>query len=383
MDGWFGFQILIAVALGAALIALVSQVRSGMTPAASNDLMPSDALAFPVWRVDGAGVVLARNAACKALGATELPARAGRVAIGGRWFDVSVQELAGKAGEVFSATPVDAVIRAETALRDFRNTMSDTFAQLALGLGLFDATGRLQMFNPAMAELTALPMEFLLRRPHLGVLLDGLRDRGMLAEPKNWRDWRQMMVDMPGKAGVATHEETWVLPGGVTYRATLRPQAQGAFALMLEDISTEVTRTRRYRADMELVQSVIDTLDEGIAVFAQTGQLVLTNAAYTEVWGHDPGAMIGEGSIGRIAAHWRDESAPNPVWCDIEDYIATQGDRDVWQAEARLRDGRLVACRVAPIWDGATLAAFRPLSPDVALPDGVAAVAQYRGLMAG
>lgn len=377
MDFWFAIQLLVTSTIGAALIAGLIQGRiSGAASGAG-----IDGVAVPVWCVDGGGAEIGRNAACGRLGVATLPKGAGRAEIGGRWFDVVVQ--ADDDRQVFSAIPVDGMVRAEGALRDFRTTMSDTFAQIETGLGLFDAESRLQMFNPAMADLTGLPIEFLMRRPSLGAVLDGLRDRGILPEPKDWLAWRRMMLELPMAQGATAHEEVWALAGGVTYRATLRPQAKGSFALLIEDISTEMIRSRRYRADMELAQSVIDTLEEGIAVFAGTGQLVLSNAAYSALWGHDPGTVIGEGSIRRIAAHWREVSAPDPLWGRIEDFIATTGLREAWRAEARLRDGRLIDCRIAPIWDGATMAAFRPLPPDHAIPDGMASVARYRSMMTG
>lgn len=376
MDFWFVSQLVLSSVIGAALIALLLQLRAG--GAGSGGL---DGVALPVWVVDAEGAIVTRNSTCAGLGSITLPKGPGRAELNGQAFEVFVRPDGG--GHMFSAIPLEGVARAEVALRDFRTTMSDTFAQLQTGLGLFDAMGRLQMFNPAMAELTGLQVEFLMRRPGFGAVLDALRSKGMLPEPKDWLAWRRMMVELPMSQTTLAHEEVWGLPGGVTYRATLRPQAKGSFALLLEDISTEMLRSRRYRADMELAQSVIDTMEEGIAVFAGTGQLVLSNAAYAALWGHDPGTMMGEGSIGKIAAHWREMSAPDPLWKWIEEYIGTDGDREPWQADARLRDGRLIACRFAPIWSGATMAAFRPLPPDHAIPDGMASIARHKATMTG
>lgn len=376
MSYWFVSQIIISSLIGAALVALLVQLRAGGTIHSG-----IEGVGLPVWATDADGTEVTRNPACARLGSVVLPKAAGRAQLGGQWFDV-VTRPQGE-GQIFTAIPVDGLIRAESALRDFRTTLSDTFAQLDTGLALFDSAGRLQMFNPALGDLTGLDIEFLMRRPDLGAILDALRDRGMLPEPKDWLSWRRMMVERPLKRDALAHEEIWALAGGMTYRATLRPQAKGSFALLLEDISTEMIRSRRHRADMELAQSVIDALDEGIAVFAATGQLVLSNAAYARLWGHDPGTVMGEGGIEKIAAYWRDLSAPDPLWKRIEDFITTTGKRTGWQAEARLRDGRLIGCSIAPIWDGATMAAFRPLPSDHAIPDGMASVAHYRATMAG
>lgn len=369
-------QIVASALIGAALIAVALSRRVAEGAGAGLDDVP-----FAAWMVDRGGTEVARNAACAALGVGVLPAAAGRVALGGGWFDVVVRQAGRR--QIFAAVPADGQVRAEAALRDFRTTMSDTFAQLETGLGLFDAEGRLQMFNPAMADLTGVPIDFLMRRPSFGAVLDALRDRGILPEPKDWMAWRRRMLELPLTAGAGTHSEDWGLAGGVTYRATLRPQAKGSFAFLIEDISTEIIRSRRYRADMELAQSVIDTLEEGIAVFAGTGQLVLSNAAYSAVWGHDPGTMLEQGSIGQIADYWRGLSAPDPLWTRIEAFVATPDGGEGWQAGARLRDGRLIGCRITRIRDGATLAAFRPLPPDHAIPEGMDSVVRQKARITG
>jgi hypothetical protein len=138
---------------------------------------------------------------------------------------------------------------------------------------------------------------------------------------------------------------------------------------MIEDISTEMLRTRRYRADLELGQAVVDEMDEAIAVFSQAGQLVMSNAAYAGLWGHDPAGTLADVSVCTLSTLWRAQSAPNPLWSEVEDFVATVGDRQSWRAEARLLDGRLLACRVSPVAGGATLVSFRLVSPtESALP---------------
>ncbi|EKD61430.1 MAG: hypothetical protein ACD_54C00240G0001 [uncultured bacterium] len=252
-------------------------------------------------------------------------------------------------------------MQAETALRDFMQTLTKTFAQLPIGLAIFDRQRKLQLFNPALMDLTTLPPDFLSLRPSLLSVLDAMRDRKMLPEPKDYRDWRRQIVDMERAAASGLYEETWSLPDGQTYKVVGRPHPNGALALMIEDISNEMLRTRRYRADLELGQSVIDEVDEAIVVFAQSGQLVMSNTAYAAIWGHDPAELMGDSTVRSLSAHWRAQSAPSVIWSEAEDYVATVGDRATWQGEARLLDGRLVSCRFAPLAAGATLALFRPL----------------------
>ncbi len=273
------------------------------------------------------------------------------------WFDL-VSMPDGDGRRVY-ALHADSAVQAEATLRDFMQTLTKTFAHLPIGLAIFDSRRQLQLFNPAMLDLTGLPPDFLSLRPSLLSVLDALRDHNMVPEPKDYRDWRRQITDLERAAASGVYEETWNLPGGQTYKVIGRPHPNGALALMIEDISTEITRTRRYRADLELGQSVIDSMDEAMAVFSETGILVMTNAAYAKLWGHDPGENLTSDGITSLSRHWRSKTAPNGVWAEAEEFVCTIGDREIWSDEVRMLDGRLISCRFTPLSAGATLVGFR------------------------
>ncbi|MFN4129516.1 MAG: PAS-domain containing protein [Paracoccaceae bacterium] len=273
------------------------------------------------------------------------------------WFDL-VSMPDGDGRRVY-ALPADSAVRAEATLRDFMQTLTKTFAHLPIGLAIFDSRRQLQLFNPALLDLTGLPPDFLSLRPSLLSVLDALRDHNMVPEPKDYRGWRRQITDLERAAATGVYEETWNLPGGQTYKVIGRPHPNGALALMIEDISTEITRTRRYRADLELGQSVIDSVDEAMAVFSETGILVMTNAAYAKLWGHDPAENLTSDGITSLSRHWRSKTAPSGVWTEAEEFVCTIGDREVWSNDVRMLDGRLITCRFTPLSAGATLVGFR------------------------
>lgn len=278
-----------------------------------------------------------------------------------RFFDLVERPL--DEGRLCFALPADATERAEAGLRDFMQTLVRTFAHLPVGLAIFDRHGQMQLFNPAFLDLTGLPADVLSARPRLATVLDLLRDRSMLPEPKDYHGWRRRLAGLERARGGEQVEETWSLPGGQTYRVTARPHADGGLAVMIEDISTEMSRTRRYRADLELGQSVIDALPEAIAVFSPAGQLVMSNECYGDLWGADLSGLVAEAGILSLSRQWRGMSPPSPVWDRIEDFVVATGARASWTAEVRLLDGRLISCRIAPLAGGATLAAFRVVVP--------------------
>jgi PAS domain-containing protein len=279
---------------------------------------------------------------------------------GTEWFDL-VRMPSGDEALCY-ALVADKAVQAETALREFMQTLTKTFADLPIGLAIFDRSRALQMFNPALADLTALAPDFLISRPTLNAVLDAMRAKAMIPEPKDYRSWRKQLTRLEEEASMGLFEETWSLPGGQTYRVIGRPHPNGALAFMFEDISNEMSRTRRYRADLELGQSVIDSVEEAVAVFAQGGQLVMSNHAYAQLWEHDPQVLLSEASIGTLCAWWRDHAAPTLLWDDATDFVTFAGDRAAWDGDVRLLDGRLLTCRFRPLTGGATLITFRVMS---------------------
>ena len=276
---------------------------------------------------------------------------------GAEWFDL-VRMPSGEETLCY-ALAADKAVQAETALREFMQTLTKTFADLPIGLAIFDRSRCLQMFNPALADLTTLAPELLISRPTLNAFLDAMRAKAMIPEPRDYRSWRKQLARLEEEAAMGLFEETWSLPGGQTYRVIGRPHPNGALAFMFEDISNEMSRTRRYRADLELGQSVIDAVEDAVAVFSQGGQLVMSNHAYAMLWQHDPQVLLSEASITTLCAWWRDHAAPSLLWDDATDYVSSAGDRTPWDGEVRLLDGRLVSCRFRPLTGGATLITFR------------------------
>ncbi|RQP06220.1 MAG: PAS domain-containing protein [Paracoccus sp. BP8] len=207
-----------------------------------------------------------------------------------RWYDCHLHEVADQT--VAIALPADAAVRAERSLREFVQTLTKTFADLPIGLAIFDRDRNLQLFNPALIDLTGLATGFLTARPTLYAFLDRLREARMVPEPKDYRSWRNQMNTLEAAASSGHHVEMWSLPGGQTYRVTGRPHPDGAVAFLFEDITSEISLTRKFRADLSLGAEVLDALEDGVAVFAANGELLISNRRYAELWGRAAPATL-------------------------------------------------------------------------------------------
>lgn len=237
-----------------------------------------------------------------------------------QWFDLHVTTICG--GTLHYANDITRLIRAETLQRDFVQTLSKTFADLTAGLVVFDRAKTIAVFNPALTDLTGLSPEFLSARPSLFGFFDALRDRMVMPEPKNYANWRGQITDMVESASGGLYQEVWTLPSGQTYRVTGRPHPDGAVAFLFEDISLEMSATRRDRVQVDLRQSVIDRLDEGIAVLAQDGRLLFCNTSFGEMLGIDPDTVFAEIGLHDLIAACNARYPDPGLWPEIETQIA-------------------------------------------------------------
>ncbi|MDO6590483.1 hypothetical protein DS901_17970 [Loktanella sp. D2R18] len=272
------------------------------------------------------------------------------------WFDITSTPF--NAGFLHYASDANGIVRAERERQNFKQTLGKTFAELSCGLAVFDKNRRLTTFNPAILDLTGLQFEFLSNRPTLDTVLDRLREKRMLPEPKNYANWRAQFTAVEEAAKDGTYRETWALPDGQIYRVSGRPHPDGAFAFMFEDISAEVSLARRFRDDIETGQAVLDAMPDAVAVFSAAGTLLICNQAYTDLWQTNPAVYHEQRALQTEMKVWKNHSATTQVWSRIRNFIYQTGPRDPWSDTTFLDDGRELTCHTNPIAAGKTLVRF-------------------------
>lgn len=280
-----------------------------------------------------------------------------------RWFDCHLHP-AGQQRAVF-AVPADDAVRAERSLREFVQTLTKTFADLPIGLAIFDRDRRLQLFNPALIDLTRLNIGFLAARPTLFALLDGLRELRMVPEPRDYNGWRNSMATLEAGAASGLHVETWNLPGGQTYRVTGRPHPDGAIAFLFEDISSEVALTRRFRAELSLGAEILDGIDAAVAIFDNDGRVLGANRAFDDTWGVDAAQ-----SLRGYLELWRRTASDSPGFQNLRRALAAErGDAPLQGAIAGPDQG-LLSWRVRPLSGGRRMVNFAAAMTGAGAPAG-------------
>ncbi|WP_425039995.1 PAS-domain containing protein [Primorskyibacter sp. S187A] len=279
-----------------------------------------------------------------------------------KWYDITTRKT-GPASYTHYAINADAIVNAEVAQRNFVQTLTKTFAQLSIGLAIFDRKRQLALFNPALIDLTTVPADFLSARPSLNSFFDQLRDRQIMPEPRNYRNWRDQLSDMIAAAQDGIYCETWTLPSGLTYRISGKPHPDGAVAFLFEDISAEISLTRRFRAELELSQSVIDSLDTALAVFSRNGTLTFCNTRFRELWKCSPDESFIEMTVFDASRIWQELCEASPVWGELRNFVTTVDERAEWVDQVvHIHEGPL-SVEAAPLSGGSSVVRFTLLTP--------------------
>ncbi|MFV0243877.1 MAG: PAS-domain containing protein [Qingshengfaniella sp.] len=277
------------------------------------------------------------------------------------WFDLTTIQN-DSCGKLNFAAPADALVRAERALSGFVQTLTKTFAHLTIGLAIFDRRRRLVLFNPALVDLTGVPAEQLSTQPTLHSFLDALRDRQRIPEPKDYKSWRLHIAQLEAGAEEGTYAQTWYLATGQTYRVTGRPHPDGAVAYVFEDITSEVSLTRSFRSEIQMSQSILDNLDDAIAIFSHNGVLSASNRIYEQMWQacdceDAPSVGVGVG-LADAVQRWQARSSRPDLWGPVRLGLIDGQMRQSFDARVTAPDGTGLLLRTRLLTGGACMVSF-------------------------
>lgn len=282
-----------------------------------------------------------------------------------RWFSYSTVSM-GKL-RIHFATPIDSAVQSEFARREMLHMLTRTFATLPVGLALFDAGRRLQVFNPALVDLTGLDPFFLAARPDLAQLLHSLREIRMVPEPKDFNTWRDEMARLEKAASTGGYSEEWHLDDGRIYHVIGTPQPDGALAFFLQDITSEASLMRGYRAEIEALQTILDSVPDAVVAFNAAGHAVHANAGYLQLWGYDPCEDVTDSGLLRAVETWSRLCRADSFWADLPDFASSeQGATDILTGSGTLAQGNAVAIRAQKLPGGLLVVTFREIVHDIA-----------------
>jgi signal transduction histidine kinase len=283
------------------------------------------------------------------------------IVIGGtrKAHDVVVLPLEG--ASVGAAIDVAALETAQGELDRHVAAYERTFDRVATGVAIFGPDQRLTFFNEAYRKLWQLDADRLAMKPTDGELLDRLRELSRLPEVVNYRDWKAKIL-----AGYKTgteYEDWWHLLDGRTIHVASAQRPDGGLTYLYDDVTERFAQESRYNALIDVQRETLDSLKEGVAVFATDGRLKLYNSAFAQIWRLSR-STLGEGPhIDKIIAQCSTLYEDMATWARISRAVTGISDRRQPVAGQMTRpDQTVIDFAVSPLPDGATLITFVDVS---------------------
>jgi len=253
---------------------------------------------------------------------------------------------------------------------------AETFDRLSTSVAIFDPAQKLEFFNPAFKALWPLDDKFLESCPSNAVLLDRLREKGILSERPDWRQWKDQLFE--SYRSLEPQHYLWNLTDGRTLRVVANPHPQGGVTWLFDDLTEKISLESRYKTLIRMQGETLDSLSEGVAVFSSDGRLRLANPAFSALWNFPPDLAIEKTHIEKIKAFAQNgeraaapaAEAANPprnagaetagaVWDKIAFYITDIADkRDPIHGRAELADRRIFDYALTPLPQGQTMLSF-------------------------
>ena len=160
---------------------------------------------------------------------------------------------------------------------------AEVLQSLSSGMAIYGPDLTLKFFNNAYAQIWELDEAFLSGEPHLGDVLEMLRERRRLPEQSNFPAFKEMRIRQLTTL-IEPVEELLHIPDGSTLRMTAAPHPFGGVLVSIEDVTDRLALERSYNTLIAVQSETLNHLAEGVAVYGADGRLKLFNAHFAKIW---------------------------------------------------------------------------------------------------
>jgi signal transduction histidine kinase len=278
-----------------------------------------------------------------------------------RTFDVvDTPSSHGRAGIAIDRTEVETMRAGLARLIEAHRRVLD---QLATGVAIFAADGKLTFYNAAFRSLFELDAGFLDQTPTDTGVLDRLRADRKLPEEQDFRQWKNQLHE--AYRAVEPKEHLWHLPDGRTLRVVTTPNPEGGVTYLYDDVTERLDMHRRYDALIKVQSETLDNLAEAVAVFGSDGRVRLHNPAFARMWKLQSEALDERPHVEQVAAWSQAQHDDNAVWRSLRSAVTAIDNREPMAARIERRDGMVIDLATMPLPDGATLVTFQDVTDTV------------------
>lgn len=233
-----------------------------------------------------------------------------------------------------------------------------TLDRVATAVAIFDPAKKLVYSNPAFASLWGLEADWLESGPMGWDVLDHLRAQDRLPAVINYTNWRKTILRLDGE-GEPSYDDWWHLPDGRLLRVVSELRQDGSTTFLFTDETEQLALKSQFNEMVRVQGETLDSLTDGVAVFATDGRLKLHNRAFALIWKLSPVMLDGEPHIQEIASMASVLYDDAPTWSKLKRVITAFSDmRTPVDGQMIRPDNSVIDYATTPLPDGATLLTF-------------------------
>jgi signal transduction histidine kinase len=232
-----------------------------------------------------------------------------------------------------------------------------TLDRVTTAVAIFNRERRLTFFNDAYRKLWQLDAAWLDKRPADGEILDRLHELSSLPPMADYRRWKAAVL--ASSASGAVYDDWWQLPDGRMLHVMAEQRHDGGITYLYDDATERLALESSYNALIGVQRETLDSLKEGVAVFAPDGRLKLFNSAFAHIWRLSREMLRAGPHIDEIIAQARVLHADDRAWLRLSRAVtAVSDEREPDDGQMVRADMSVIDFATAPLPDGATLVTF-------------------------
>ncbi|EJF76528.1 PAS domain-containing sensor histidine kinase [Bartonella birtlesii] len=232
----------------------------------------------------------------------------------------------------------------------------ETLDQISTAVAVFDNNQKLKFCNQAFKILWTLESSFLESEPSHTLLLEHLREKGLIAEHPDWRAWKEELFKAYRQT--ESNQQIWNLPDGRTVRVVSNPHPQGGVTWLYENLTEKIDLERRYNTLIKIQGETLDKLAEGVVVFGTDGRLRLSNPALSKLWSLPYNLLVEGTHITQLQNHCSALTL-RQEWEQFTKFITGFAEkRDTYSGRMDLTNGMIIDYKLVPLPDGQTMLTF-------------------------
>ncbi len=232
----------------------------------------------------------------------------------------------------------------------------ETLDQISTAVTVFDTDQKLKFCNHAFKILWPLESSFLESEPSHTLLLEHMREKGLIAEHPDWRAWKEELFKAYQQT--ESNQQIWNLPDGRTVRVISSPHPQGGVTWLYENLTEKIDLERRYNTLIKIQGETLDKLSEGVAVFGTDGRLRLSNPALSKLWSLPYNLLVEGTHITQLQSHCSNLTL-RQEWDQFTKFITGFAEkRDTYSGRMDLKNGMIIDYTLVPLPNGETMLTF-------------------------